>query len=121
MRIKKLDELPAEVSPEGNKRTIKISEYMGVRDFGLLVSVTKARTLTIPYHYHSKRETIFYVLNGKATFTIEGKDHDVGPDTIVFISPNEKHKIQANDEDCRVIEVFSHPEPDWTIVDEKSQ
>jgi len=49
-------------------------------------------------HYHKHETVIVYGLRGKAVATVDGKEIDVAPDTLVYIPPMVVHKFTNNSE-----------------------
>lgn len=49
-------------------------------------------------HYHKHEAVIVYGLRGKAVATVDGKDIEVTPDTLVYIPPMAVHKFVNNSE-----------------------
>ncbi|NIM44980.1 MAG: cupin domain-containing protein [Nitrososphaeria archaeon] len=118
-KIFQIEDAPKDTSSDGKKEIIRITEATDAKDFAALMVMAKPGAEPTPYHYHNKREAIYIVLSGKATAVIEGERHEIGPNTVVFIPPGEKHTTIIGDEEFRMIEVFSHPEPDFLEVPEE--
>jgi len=49
-------------------------------------------------HYHKHETVIVYWLRGKAVATVDGKELEVAPDTLVYIPPMVVHKFANNSE-----------------------
>ena len=47
-------------------------------------------------HYHNNDAVIVYGLKGNAIATIDGKDVEVGPNTLVYIPPKSVHRFTNN-------------------------
>ncbi len=60
-------------------------------------------------HYHEKAQQFFYILEGEATFDIDGKTYIVEKDKGIFIKPGEKHRIANNKESNLTFLVVSQP------------
>ena len=72
-------------------------------------------------HFHRKRESIFFVLQGKGKAIIEGKEYDIEPNTVIYIPPGEKHTFRnTGNTEMRMLECFTHPPipADWVDVPE---
>ncbi len=72
-------------------------------------------------HYHNKRESIFFVLQGKGKAIINGKEYDIEPNTVMYIPPGERHAFRnLGNMELKMIEVFTHPPipADWVDVPE---
>ena len=58
------------------------------------------------FHYHTERESVYIGVEGRARATIDGKEYIVEPDTVVFISPCERHGLEnIGDVPFKMIEV----------------
>ena len=44
-------------------------------------------------HLHEKAEQFFFILHGRATFLIEGREHTVNPEEGIVIPPGARHLI----------------------------
>ena len=72
-------------------------------------------------HYHRKRESIFFVLQGKGKAIIEGTEYDIEPNTVIYIPPGEKHAFRnLGDSEMKMLECFTYPPipADWVDVPE---
>ena len=49
-------------------------------------------------HYHKHETVVVYGLRGKAVATLDGKEIEVKPDTLVYIPPMVVHKFANNSE-----------------------
>jgi len=47
----------------------------------------------MPPHQHETMHELFYVIEGSGTFQIDGVDHELGPGTLLHLSPKEMHGI----------------------------
>jgi quercetin dioxygenase-like cupin family protein len=54
---------------------------------------------TVQRHEHPTMHEIFYVLSGKAAFTVDDKDHIATKGTMIHVAPTEKHRIVAQESD----------------------
>jgi quercetin dioxygenase-like cupin family protein len=62
-------------------------------------------------HRHEGHE-FFFVLQGKAEFSLEGKTRVVGPQTALYCPPNSLHGISnAGDEELRYLVIKDYPWP----------
>jgi quercetin dioxygenase-like cupin family protein len=66
---------------------------------------------TIPNHSHPHEQT-GYMISGKMTFTIDGKDFETAPGDSWSIRGNVEHSVKVH-EDSVVIEVFSPVREDY--------
>lgn len=69
-------------------------------------------------HYHERRESAYIVLEGRATLLLNGEEHTLKPNTVVYISPGDTHGIVAiSDEGLKMIEIWSPLEKDFIKVE----
>jgi mannose-6-phosphate isomerase-like protein (cupin superfamily) len=60
-------------------------------------------------HYHEKANQFFFILSGKANFTIDGVEHILKPNEGIEIKAGQKHLISnKNDSDLEFI-LYSQP------------
>jgi mannose-6-phosphate isomerase-like protein (cupin superfamily) len=62
----------------------------------------------VPYHYHVNRETFILFISGTATVTIEGKEHTIKANEMIYIPAGEKHgTANHTDSELRYLEFFT--------------
>ena len=116
VRIFRIEDIPVEIAPDGRVRRV-VNEETGAARIGVIFVEKPPKHGPMKYHYHVKRESVYIVTNGRARATIDGKDYLLEPNTVVIISPGEKHKVtNAGGEEFRMIEVYAPLEPDWVDV-----
>jgi len=111
VRILKVEDAPRIplYDGKGYKKEI-IDEKCGAKDIGG-VFVVRLPGTSGKCHYHRKREKVWFVLSGTAKILVEDKQYEVGPNTMIFIAPNEKHKLMnMGSGELKLLEFFSHPE-----------
>lgn len=59
-----------------------------------------------PEHPHPKQDELFYVIEGRGTFIIDGKDVPVEESNLVLVPARVKHGIKA-DKDSRLVVMFT--------------
>ena len=76
----------------------------------------------VPYHYHTKRESVIVAISGEAIEVVEGEEIPFNTGDIIYLSPGEKHMtINRSDNDFRYLEFFTCPpvtadfDPDWFL------
>ena len=119
--VMKLDEVPTQERYEGsmvNERWItrlfvgKNGAMEEGKDFGVMVQDVKVggvppgKTL----HHHANQETLFFILSGKCVVNVEGKEYELGPNSAIWIDPNEKHGLTKVLEDLKLLAVVSNPD-----------
>lgn len=56
-------------------------------------------------------DEVYYVLSGKAKFTVEGKESDIKPGDVLFVAANAKHHFHDIVEDLELLVFFSTEKP----------
>lgn len=100
-------------------RVLLVTPDMNAKGIGGLVGVLLPGSRGVPYHYHKQRESVLVVLEGKAKAIVEGKEYDLIPGSVMFISPSEKHRvINVGQNNFKYVEFFTHPpiQSDFEIV-----
>jgi mannose-6-phosphate isomerase-like protein (cupin superfamily) len=125
--IMKLNEVPTRKRYEGNDEWItrvlvgKSGAAKDAKDFGVLVQDAKAGS--VPWdkklHYHSKQETLFFVLSGRCIINVEGKEYELGPDSALWIPSGEKHGLTQVLEDVKLLAVVSNPHHSSDVIESK--
>jgi len=115
--VLRMKDAKGESLPEGGSRALVLSEQMGAKELGGFFIVKPPGSWS-RYHYHKKRESVWFVLEGEIEATIDGKTQKVGANTLVFTPPGHKHKLTVvGDRELKMIEFFTHPEPDMIYVE----
>ena len=124
-KIIKVDEaLKVAYTPGGKAHRVMLvtEETTGAKEVNMIMPVSPP---DVPprrgSHYHRKRESIFFILQGKAKAIIEGKEYDIEPNTVIYIPPGEKHAFRnTGNTELRMLECFTHPPipADWVDVPE---
>lgn len=123
-KIIKVDDAPKVPYTPGGKayRVMLVTEETGAKEINLIMPVSPPDTPPRRgSHYHRKRESIFFVLQGKGKAIIEGKEYDIEPNTVIYIPPGEKHAFRnIGNTEMRMLECFTHPPipADWVDVPE---
>ena len=69
----------------------------------LKMSIVEPGKSTHAPHHHPEEE-FFYILEGKASFYLDGKTVEVGPNTSLYCPPNSEHGISnAGDRDLKYL------------------
>jgi quercetin dioxygenase-like cupin family protein len=73
--------------------------------FGLLPPGTQ-----VPYHYHTKRESVINVISGQGIEVMDGEEFPISAGDIIFVPVGVKHTtINNSDKDLRYIEFYTNP------------
>ena len=112
VRVFKLEDAPLEKRATGSVRRV-VDNRIGASRLGVILVEISAGAAPPGFHYHTKRESIYIGVEGRAKATIDGREYIVEPDTVVLISPGEKHRLEnIGDIPFKMIEVYSPIEPD---------
>ena len=115
---------PAKEMSWGRGRLIKlVNPDTGSRQLDFHINVLKPSGGQGPYHYHyhSNSETVYFILEGRASLLIEGKIVEAGPGTCVWIPPGEKHGVlNIGDGELKLAEVKVPAEGDFNLVSHPS-
>ena len=60
-------------------------------------------------HYHEKATQIFYILKGKAVFTIEDEETQLKTGQGIEIKPGQKHRIANREQSDLEFILYSYP------------
>lgn len=70
-------------------------------------------------HYHERRESAYIALKGSGTVHLNGEQHPMEPETVVYLSPGDVHGVVAAGEDgFSMIEVWSPLERDTIYIED---
>ena len=73
--------------------------------FGLLPSGTQ-----VPYHYHTKRESVITVISGNGIEIMDGEEIPISAGDVFFIPAGVKHTtINNSEKDLRYLEFYTQP------------
>ena len=71
----------------------------------------------VPLHYHAKRESLIFLMEGEIIEIVDGKEFPVKAGDVVYIGAGEKHKmVNRTDKEVRYIEFFSPIDQDFIEV-----
>jgi mannose-6-phosphate isomerase-like protein (cupin superfamily) len=69
-------------------------------------------------HYHEQREEAYLALEGSAILSLNGKQHQLTANTVVFIPPGDRHGIiRTGSEGFKMIEIYAPLDPDRIEVE----
>lgn len=67
-------------------------------------------------HYHNS-ESFIYIIQGQCEVFINGKSHHVGPETMIFLEPGDRHWMRNDgNSEMKMIEAFA-PNADYKSFD----
>ena len=95
-----------------------INESMGAERMGIMIIELEPNMETWGVHYHEQREATYIVLEGSATLLLNDVEHQLTPDTVVFIPPGEHHGIiRTGTAGFKMVEVYAPLDPDRIEVE----
>jgi hypothetical protein len=91
-RVAHLDDI------ERRGRNVPVREHLGIHAFGINAFTPGEDGRVVGEHDEagSGQEELYIVLDGTATFEIDGEAVDAGPDTFVFVGPEARRKATGN-------------------------
>lgn len=108
--------------PSGSGKIIEKPDYLKQimfeqKDFSspghTLQIVTNQAGKTLHAHFHKKQTEVGYILDGQATWTVNGKTYEMKQGDAVIIEPNDIHEIaNPHQVDCHVLIFKSNLPPD---------
>src|SRR3954468_18258534 len=101
---------------ERRDRDIPVREHLGIRAFGVNAYTPGEDGRLINQHDEagSGQEELYVVLDGKATFEIDGEAIDATPGTLVFVGPGSRRKATG---DGTVLAVGATPGEAYQALD----
>jgi len=89
----------------------RVRAGLGVSSFGLALMDLPPGFTQYPEHDHGPdgQEEVYAVLDGKATLTVGGEDHELEPGVFARVGPQEGRKISTGDEGARVLAIGASP------------
>src|ERR1043166_2789522 len=105
---------------ERRGRDIPVREHLGIHAFGINAYTPGEDGTLINEHDEagSGQEELFIVLDGKATFEIDGEAVDALPGTLVFVGPESRRKATG---DGTVLAVGAAPGEAGTLINEHDE
>ena len=95
-----------------------VNETMGAERMGIMIIELEPNLETWGVHYHEQREASYIVLEGSATLLLNGVEHQLTPNTVVYIPPGEHHGIiRTGPEGFKMVEVYAPLDPDRIEVE----
>ena len=105
--VARLDELDRSGA---DGRWISIRHHLGIEAFGVNARTADAGEEVVNEHAeHDGDEELYFVVRGRATFTIDGDTVDAPPGTLVFVRPGTVRRADAAEPDTIVLVVGAPP------------
>lgn len=116
MRVTTLEQTKAKLMGEKGTKHLLFEEE-STTELALSVNRLKPNGPPGKYHLHTKSSSIYYILEGKARFVVNGEKIDLSKNGAMFIERNEPHSISnVSDEEALLLEVYSPGNPDIVEV-----
>jgi len=113
VKLFRVKDIPEEVTKDARLRRV-VNEKTGSEKIGVIIVEKPPKQGPAQYHYHTRRESVYIVLEGRAEAKINGKIYPLEPGIVVLISPTERHKVTTmGKETFRMVEVYSPLAPDF--------
>jgi uncharacterized cupin superfamily protein len=109
MPVVRLAELPTVPTVFG--RWQALNAPLGLSGFGInVLTADPGEPLdTLHDETDSNQEEVYVVVTGRAIFTLDGVEHEVGPGTLVSAAPSTVRSLRAADADTRVVCIGAKP------------
>jgi len=92
------NELPRLISVvPGRERIFFVNKDLAKVDDMLAGVMHYKHGASSPYHYHEICEHFYFIMEGHGTVDSEEGSRKVGPGDMIFIPPEEKHRLRATD------------------------
>ncbi len=104
LKSRKKEDIPPSLSgiytrPHSTGKGIEfrlVNTTMGAKSMGVSLNELEPNMKTTTgIHSHKSRESAYIVLEGSATMHLNGTEHLVKPNTVIFIPPGDKHGITS--------------------------
>ena len=104
----------------GRKNFILVDKDSGATKISVVLVEFEPNMVQKHYHYHKEREQIMIVLEGSGAYDLNGIEHQLKPNTVVFIAAGDKHGVKgAGEKGLKMLEITSQPwENDMFPVEE---
>ena len=79
----------------GRERTFFVSKELAKTDDMLAGVMRYKPNVASPYHYHEVCEHFYFIIEGNAQVETPEGIHPVGPGTMIFIPPEQKHRLRS--------------------------
>lgn len=81
----------------------------GAKDLGGMFGLLPPGT-QVPYHYHTKRESVITVISGNGIEIMDGEEIPISAGDVFFIPAGVKHTtINNSEKDLRYLEFYTQP------------
>ena len=111
-RIFHLNETPTEPmrsskGPRGEKKAL-INPSIGAEKLDVHLNRLNPQEPGGSYHHHSKADNVYIVKRGEGKLVVEGKEHTIREDDVVYIPAGQKHSLQnVSDKPFEIFEIYA--------------
>jgi quercetin dioxygenase-like cupin family protein len=120
MSVIYVDKLKSFKIPKPFKRSIKVVLAPDTQDVVKDISITMgiiAPHSNNDYHTHEGTE-LLYIMSGFGKAKIDGKDHEIRPDSLIIAPPNTLHQqINESDETMKMLAIWTPPVTSKEVID----
>jgi uncharacterized cupin superfamily protein len=110
--IKHVDDMEVPRMLEGG--TMKSAgDELTVTAFGMRVGIFPPNWEHYPHHLDTEQEEVYVTLAGEGQIELDGERHPIGPDVIVRVGKDVRHKIWPGGEEMRVVALGGVPGKAW--------
>jgi mannose-6-phosphate isomerase-like protein (cupin superfamily) len=103
------------INPNRTVRIIIDNKICEAKNFSAGFTIVDPLSST-PFHSHENEEEFIYILKGNGKFITEKEEYELKDNTVIFIKPGIKHKIENIEESpLWFIFVYSPPGPEEEI------
>jgi mannose-6-phosphate isomerase-like protein (cupin superfamily) len=117
-KIIKPDAAPHRSLGPGRGHSVRLVDTgIGVETLDLHMNVLTPRGPRGRVHRHSRSDNVYIVKSGKGLLTIEGEDHAIVADDVVFIPAGTRHALSnVSDGDLVIYEIYAPAGPAFDFV-----
>ena len=109
-KISEFKDAPQTKTPGLRTNFDLVNEDLGATKIAVRLIKFEPGAVQERYHYHKKREQVYIGLEGSGTIILNGVEHQLTPNTVVFNAAGDKHGVKgAGKEGLTMIEISSLP------------
>lgn len=118
-RIARLSDCPNVAMPNERGSTIQlVGEGAGARNVDVHINVLRPGGPDGSYHLHERAENVYWILAGRGRLVVEGEEHELKQDDVVFMPPGTRHSLSiVGDEELRLLEIYAPAGQDFHVVE----
>ena len=118
-KITRLADCPNEAMPNDRGFVIRlVGEHTDARNVDVHINVLRPGGPDGHYHFHERAENVYWILSGRGRLVVEGQEHEVKQDDVVFMPPGTRHSLAiVGDEELRLLEIYAPAGKDFHVVE----